>query len=416
MAQTPLFPLSAFILPPPPQAASELELEKKLEITHVATAGSSLPLKSHHDALTRYTAHKAAGHRGYAELQREVDETRELAARAWGVHRDDIGFVSSVAEGVSILVEALAWREGDTVYVDRDEFPSVVAPFVVKGQRAGNGGGVVPKVVYGARAFEGENDSDGDGGAAVEEELEKKVDSHTRLIAVSYVSYLNGARVDLAAYRRAADRVGAILVIDYTQAAGYMPIDAGVADFAFSASFKFLLGTTGAAVAFWNKSRQPLWKPATAGSYSLGNVVPDWEGEEQIKTRDTALCFSRGNPAHLSIYLLREGLEFLSRWEAREIEEHVQVLATELWTRLDNEGIRPSTPREKSRRGANITVHCKGATEIANRMSEVGILAWNGYGRVRFTFHGHNSMKDVNRVMEVFPALWKEWNNNSAAE
>jgi selenocysteine lyase/cysteine desulfurase len=319
------------------------------------------------------------------------------------VHRDDIGFVSSVAEGVSILAESLEWKEGDTVYVDRDEFPSVVAPFAVREQRFGDGV-PSPTVVYGSEAFDGVDV----GGA--EAELEKKIDSRTRLIAVSYVSYGNGARVDLAAYRKAADRVGAILVVDYTQAAGYLPIDASVADFAFSASFKFLLGTTGAAIAFWNRARQPNWKPVTAGMYSLGNIVPDWEGEERIKTRDTALCFSRGNPSHLSIYLLREGLEFLSRWEVTEIEEHVQVLTTELWRRLDGEGIRPSTPREKWKHGANVTVHCKGATEIVDQMSAVGILAWNGYGRVRFSFHGHNYLKDVDRIMEVFPGLWRQWN------
>ncbi|KAL2818830.1 PLP-dependent transferase [Aspergillus granulosus] len=393
MAQTPLFPLSAFIFPPSANPGSE-------EIIHVGAAGSSLPLKSHHDALTRYTTHKAAGHKGYTELQREVDEVRSLAAISWGVQRDDIGFVSSVAEGVSILVESLDWKQGDTVYVDRDEFPSVVAPFAVRGQRFN--GSVVPKVVYGSEAF------DGDGGDG--EELEKKIDSRTRLIAVSYVSYLNGARVDLAAYRRAADRVGAILLVDYTQAAGNLPIDASVADFAFSASFKFLLGTTGAAIAFWNRARQPEWKPATAGSYSLGDIIPDWEGEDRIQTRDTALCFCRGNPSHLSIYLLREGLEFLSQWEATEIEEHIQVLTTELWRRLDGEGIRSSTPKEKSKHGANITVHCTGASEIVDRMSAVGILAWNGCGRVRFSFHGHNCMKDVDKIMEVFPALWREWN------
>ncbi|KAL3496893.1 pyridoxal phosphate-dependent transferase [Aspergillus germanicus] len=401
MAQTPLFPISSFILPSPP--SPHPNFEGRNDIVHVAAAGSSLPLKSHHDALTRYTTHKAAGHKGYTDLQREVDEVRSLVAGSWAVHRDDIGFVSSVAEGVSILAESLEWKEGDTVYVDRDEFPSVVAPFAVRGQRFGDGI-PSPTVVYGSEAFDGV-----DAGGA-EAELEKKIDSRTRLIAVSYVSYGNGARVDLAAYRKAADRVGAILVVDYTQAAGYLPIDASVADFAFSASFKFLLGTTGAAIAFWNRERQPDWKPVTAGMYSLGNIVPDWEGEERIKTRDTALCFSRGNPSHLSIYLLREGLEFLSRWEVTEIEEHVQVLTTELWRRFDGEGIRPSTPREKWKHGANVTVHCKGATEIVDQMSAVGILAWNGYGRVRFSFHGHNCMKDVDRIMEVFPGLWRQWN------
>jgi selenocysteine lyase/cysteine desulfurase len=51
------------------------------------------------------------------------------------------------------------------------------------------------------------------------------VDPNTRVIAVSYVSYLNGERFDLANLRAKANEVGPILVVDYTQAAGYLPID-----------------------------------------------------------------------------------------------------------------------------------------------------------------------------------------------
>jgi hypothetical protein len=48
-----------------------------------------------------------------------VDRVRDLVAAAWGMRRGDIGLVSSVAEGVSLLVESLDWREGDNVVVDR---------------------------------------------------------------------------------------------------------------------------------------------------------------------------------------------------------------------------------------------------------------------------------------------------------
>ena len=85
------------------------------------------------------------------------------------------------------------------------------------------------------------------------------------MILVSYVSYLNGERFDLGPLRRAADAVGALLIVDFTQASGYLPIDAEVADFAFSASYKWMLGMTGVATACWNRRRQPDWAPATAG-------------------------------------------------------------------------------------------------------------------------------------------------------
>jgi selenocysteine lyase/cysteine desulfurase len=83
------------------------------------------------------------------------------------------------------------------------------------------------------------------------------VDARTRAIGVSYVSYLTGERHDLSALRALADSVGALLVVDFTQAAGYLPLEATLTDFAFSACYKWLLGVTGVAVAYWNRVRQP---------------------------------------------------------------------------------------------------------------------------------------------------------------
>ncbi|KAF5862149.1 hypothetical protein ETB97_012134 [Aspergillus alliaceus] len=87
----------------------------------------------------------------------------------------------------------------------------------------------------------------------------------TRLIAVSYVSYLNSPQVNLSHYPQLASLVRAILIVDFTQAAGYAPIDASVADSAFLACYKWLLGTTAAAITYWNQTRMPDSSPATGG-------------------------------------------------------------------------------------------------------------------------------------------------------
>jgi cysteine desulfurase/selenocysteine lyase len=75
--------------------------------------------------------------------------------------------------------------------------------------------------------------------------------------------------VDLPALRRLADQVGAWLLVDFTQASGYLPIEASLADFAFSACYKWMLGIAGVAVAYWNRRRLPGWAPASAGWHSL---------------------------------------------------------------------------------------------------------------------------------------------------
>ena len=58
-----------------------------------------------------------------------MERARELIARPWGCAAGDIGFVSSVADGVAMVADSLDWAEGDEVVVDAHEYPSVVMPF-----------------------------------------------------------------------------------------------------------------------------------------------------------------------------------------------------------------------------------------------------------------------------------------------
>ncbi|KAL4981346.1 pyridoxal phosphate-dependent transferase [Aspergillus falconensis] len=388
MADQPLFPLEAFYPTP--------------GIIHVCAAGEGLPLRAHNAAFAQYMQDKAAGHTGPRYKNEQLDHVRALIAREWNATSEKgIGFAPSVADGVSLIVESLHWEEGDNVVVDADDFPSLIAPFAMKGQTdrersGGNGTCIcVPEVRY-----------------TSVDSLESTVNAKTRLIAVSYVSYLNGARANLAHYRRLADKAGAILIVDYSQAAGYAPIDASIADFAFGCSHKWLLGSTGVAIVYWNQARQPDWKPATAGWHSLSplpNSRAQWEAGP-LQFRDDALVFTRGNPSHLAIYILRESLDFLAQWPAVQVEKHVQILTSSLFDALERESIPSSTPREKEKHGASVTVHCKGAAEIVDQMREAGVYAWNGNCRVRFSFHGYNCQQDVERIMDIFPGLWRKYN------
>ena len=40
-------------------------------------------------------------------------------------------------------------------------------------------------------------------------------------------------------------------------------------------------------------------------------------------------------------------------------------------------------------------------------VAEQGVLAWNGHGRLRISFHGYNSMDDVRRILAELPPIWR---------
>jgi selenocysteine lyase/cysteine desulfurase len=269
--------------------------------------------------------------------------------------------------------------------VDQVEYPSVVAPF---GRQRHPG--LEVRVARGREP----------------DRLLGLVDGRTRVIGASCVSFMTGERLDLAALRRAADKVGALLVVDFTQAAGWLRFDASVTDFAFSACYKWLLGTTGIAVAYWNRDRQPGWEPSTAGWHSIDVVGrPDWNAVPAVKP--DAMRFTRGNPAHGPLYVLNEALDYHGRHDAAGLEAHVTGLAGALLDRLTAQGIPLTTPADPARRGANVCMDSSAAQAMCNELHARGIYAWNGHGRLRFSFHGYNAMDDVERAATAMREIWR---------
>jgi selenocysteine lyase/cysteine desulfurase len=371
MASVPLFDPAEFRIP--------------AGTTHVCAGGETPFLLRHDEALRHYARDKSAGPAGRHAQEAEVARTRRMIAATWGVDLAEIGLVGNVAEGVSMIAESIPWRPGDNAVFDPDEYPSVVAPFAMRRQ---------PQVELRFVPF--------DDPARVA----KAVDRRTRVIGVSHVSFLTGRRHDLAGLRWVADSVGAMLVVDHTQAAGYLPIHGAVADFAFAATYKWMLGTTGVAVAYWNRARQPDWTPTTAGWHSvLSNGRPDYRGG--LALQPDATRFTRGNPAHGPVYVLGSALDYLGRFETPALERHVQALTMALLTRMREAEIPSTTPFEAARHGASVCIESPQAAAIVDGMARRGVLAWNGRGRIRFSFHGYNSLSDVDRIMEALIAEWR---------
>lgn len=359
----PLFDPRAFRIPP--------------GAVHVCAGGETPVLRSQAAALERHAEDKSMGPASRPLLDDEADRLRARLAGFWSVAPEEIGLVSSVAEGMSILVESLDWRPGDSIVVATDEYPSLVAPVALRGRAALRFADMMdPEAV--ARAM----------------------DTRTRMIVVSAVSMVDGRRHDLPALRRVADAAGAMLVVDFTQASGWLPIEAAVADFAFSACYKWMLGITGIAVAYWNRARQPDWAPATAGWYSVAmQGRPDYA--QPLALRPDAARFTRGNPCHAGVYAMHAALDFLEGFPRGAVAAHVQALTAALLDRLAEAGIASTTPRDPARHGANVCIAHPRAAAIVEAMAARGVLAWNGRGRVRFSFHGYNDAGELDRIMDA---------------
>ena len=136
--------------------------------------------------------------------------------------------------------------------VEAWEFPSLINPWLAQRER-----GVEIRVL------------EPEGWRAPLEQVRDAVDDRTRVLALSHVSYLTGERHDLAAYSKIARDTGALFVVDSSHALGAVPVLAPLADFVFSCCYKWVLGIQGTAIAYWNRSRVPDWRPRMTGWHSV---------------------------------------------------------------------------------------------------------------------------------------------------
>jgi selenocysteine lyase/cysteine desulfurase len=101
------------------------------------------------------------------------------------------------------------------------------------------------------------------------DEVTAAIDGRTRVIGVSHVSYLTGARHDLAALRAAADAIGARLFVDASHSLGVVPVPASLCDIVVSCAYKWLLGIHGVGVFYVNVERWPDLAPPWVGWHSI---------------------------------------------------------------------------------------------------------------------------------------------------
>jgi cysteine desulfurase/selenocysteine lyase len=59
------------------------------------------------------------------------------------------------------------------------------------------------------------------------------------------------------------------------------------------------------------------------------------------------------------------------------------------------------TPDDPVRHGASVCIASPRAAAIVDALYSQGVYAWNGQGRVRISFHGYNTMADVERTAEA---------------
>ncbi|WP_286257816.1 aminotransferase class V-fold PLP-dependent enzyme [Streptomyces graminofaciens] len=314
-------------------------------------------------ALQQAALVRAEG-RPLTALHADVEEARASFARLAGVPADRVAAGASVAAHTGVVAASLP--AGAEVLTAEDDFTSVLNPFHVRGDLKVR---TVPL-----------------------ERIAESVRPGTALVAVSAAQSADGRVADLPALREAARDHGARTYVDFSQAAGWLPMEADAYDFTAAVGFKWLMGPHGAAFLVVPEDFGGL-TPILAGWVAGENPWDSCYGP----VAELAHSARRFDLTHaLFTYAgLRHSLALIEELGVDAVHAHDLALADRFRAGLARLGHAP-VPAPGS---AIVSVPGLGVRQPG--LSAAGIEVSNRAGNLRAAFHLYNTAADVDRLLDV---------------
>lgn len=332
--------------------------------TYLNTSSCGLMPRRTVEAVTRLAEENAAGRPGGAGSFEPVAAARASFARLMGVAEDRVAVGSSVAVHVALIAASLP--TGAEVLLPEGDFSSVVTPFTVRGDLA---------VRF-----------------APLDRLSEHIGQDTALVGLSAVQSADGRTADLAAVRAAAAAHGARVLVDASQAAGWLPLDAGAYDYTVTAAFKYLLCPRGASFLTVSHEAQESLVPAHA-SWS---AAEDPEGSTYGPVERFAASARRfdESPSFLAYHGAEQSLALLEKTGVDAVQTHNTALARRFRAGLAELGHTPVP-------GDSCIVAVPGLGDRQPELVRAGVLMSARAGNLRASFHLYNSDADVDRALDV---------------
>ena len=276
------------------------------------------------DAMTHaYEAEYANVHRGLHFLSNLATEkyegVRSIIARFLNVKdTEEIVFTTGTTEGINLV--SYAWgapnlKAGDDILLSVLEHHANIVPWHFLRERQG----VVLKWV--------EPEPDGSLDA---EKVIAAIGPKTKLIAVTQMSNVTGARVDVARICRAAKEKGVPVLVDGSQGAVHAPVsvpDLGC-DFYAITGHK-LYGPSGSGAIWISKERMAEMRPFLGGGDMIREV-----GRDAVTYADPPMKFEAGTPGIVQQIGLGVALDYLMALGMENVAAHEAMLRDYAMERL----------------------------------------------------------------------------------
>ena len=294
----------------------------------------------------------------------------------------EIAIVKNTSEGIATIALGLNWRSGDKVVAFHEEFPANYYPWKRLEER-----GVMVEWL------------------SIADPLDKidRACRGARLLAISFVNYLNGYRVDLDSIGEICHRRGCLFFVDAIQGLGAFPLDVERARIHALAAdgHKWLLGPEGCGVLYVRRDFQDQVEPVEFGWTNVA-AYADYASRD-MTLRGDAGRYECGTLNTIGIFGLRAAIEFLNDAGIDRIAPEVLARADQIANGVEARGYEVMGPRTPATSSGIVSFRKEGtdARVLVKRFRENGVIAAPRQGWVRTSPHFYIAPEEIERMLAL---------------
>jgi selenocysteine lyase/cysteine desulfurase len=326
------------------------------------------------------------------------------AARLLDTESTNISYVKHTSEGLGLISAGYPFEPGDEIISYVHEYPSNHYPWRLAEKR-GAKLILVPNRTFGELANSPGFPQTPCGFSL--EDLENRITSRTRIIAVSHVQFPSGFACDIAKLGEIAKKRNIDLILDCAQSLGAMPIYPEKMNIAAIASsgWKWLRGPVGTGLLYTSAAFRDKISVVMAGAdlmkQGMDYLDHAWNPYSDARKFEYSTHDFSGSAA-ISVCLeaaVAEGIE--------SIFGKIQNLHSAFLDALDQKKMMPLLYARENRSGilSLIPANGKTADENAAVLADQGIVVSPRHGFIRIAPHHDNSVEDVVQAARALSAV-----------
>ncbi|MGN1412629.1 MAG: aminotransferase class V-fold PLP-dependent enzyme [Anaerovoracaceae bacterium] len=375
------------------------EFDYLKEVTYLDWACLGLPPRRTRDFCRDFldTYSEAFGRLAHGPYGKMREETRRELARLVGCSPEEIIFTKNTTEGNCMLAAGLKFSPGDKVIVADLDYPGNIYCWRQKQKD-----GLVLDVVRSRN------------GIVDEDEIIRRMDGKTKVVALSYVQYGSGYKANLKKIGNECRKRGILFSVDGIQGIGRqkMNVEEFGIDLLSCAGFKGMLSVFGSAFVYCRREILAMLEPMEYGDNCMTEIPAYTDVMEEFEPVPLYEDYRRMEAGSLNTYgigALGKSAQLINEIGVDAIHEKVAELET-YFRKLVREKKLPvsilgSAEEEHWSGDISMCFDKRYTAELTTVMKREKIYATVEDGFIRIALHYCNSERDMERMADALESV-----------